>query len=93
MKGSTARKLRKLMDLKRSNLEPTEMVPIGHKQVYVIDGVNNELRTEERPKYQAFCDENKRLYRKLKKELNANSEIGQKLREDLSKNDNQVVVD
>lgn len=57
---------------------------MGFKKVGVIDGVKGELRVEHRDKTQLFSDEDKRLYRKLKKELNnSNSDIGSELKNDL----------
>lgn len=84
MNGKKARRLRKMLNLEKENLEATKEVQVGKKKVHVIDAVKNELRTEERPKTQLFCDENKRLNRMLKAEYqNTSSHIGKELREDL----------
>lgn len=87
MRGKKARQIRKMLNLNYKELEPTEPLTIGSKEVYVIDSVKDELRIEERPKVQYFSDENKRLYRKLKGEYqNNDSEIGKELRSDLNGN-------
>ena len=84
MNGKKARKLRRLLAINKETQEETKPVITGSKTVYVIDSVKDELRTEERPKTQLFCDENKRLNRKLKAEYqNQSSHIGKELREDL----------
>lgn len=83
MRGSTSRKIRQLLELKRSNFTETKLYEVGKKEVGIIDGINGNHRIEERGVWQLFCDENKRLYRQLKKEYKAFSATGAELRKDL----------
>lgn len=87
MRGKISRKLRKIMDLNSSNIYDTEDRVVGSKQVPVIDGVDGNHRIEEREITVRLSNDNRRIYRKLKKlYTNANNEGYSELASDLKKN-------
>ena len=86
MNNKTAKQIRKILQLTNEKRKVEgSWVTVGQKRVGIIDGVKDEIREELRERKQYFANEDVRLYRHLKKQYIAFSDVGQELRRDLNK--------
>lgn len=85
MRGKVARKIRQLLQLKQEgDYYISNLLPVGDKEIAVIDGVDGNHRIENREVFRHYSSNNRKLYRRLKIEYTIFSgDISSTLKKDL----------
>lgn len=80
------KKLRKLLNIKiNDDYREQKEIEVGIRRIGVIDGVNGNHHIREEAALQTVSNDNRRLYRNLKKEFKKFNTIGKELRKDMQK--------